>query len=68
MTLTYLGNRDMKRTPKIKRDCVTVTREDGLTPYTIHCVKCDYYTTAVTGRGWLIYNEAVKLANRHICT
>ena len=57
----------MKRLPKIKRDCVTVTREDGSHPYQIYCSACDYYTTAVTGRGWLIYNEAVKLANRHAC-
>jgi hypothetical protein len=60
--------RDMKRTPKIKRETTTVTREDGLHPYAIHCKACDFYTTAMTAAGMLTYVAAVKLANRHICT
>ena len=45
----------------------TITREDGSHPYIIWCAKCDFYTTAVSARGWLMYREAVKLANRHSC-
>jgi hypothetical protein len=57
----------MKRLPKIKRDCVRVTREDGSHPYQIHCIKCDFFTTAITGNGILFYKDAVKLANKHAC-
>ena len=52
---------------KILRKTTTITRENGSHPYIIWCQKCDFYTTAVSGKGWLIYNEAVKLANKHSC-
>jgi hypothetical protein len=44
-----------------------ITREDVSRPYIIWCAKCDFYTTAVSARGWLMYREAVKLANKHSC-
>jgi hypothetical protein len=45
----------------------TITREDGSHPYIIWCAKCDFYTTAMSARGMLVYREAVRLANRHRC-
>ncbi len=57
-----MGTRKMKL-----REGTTITRENGSHPYIIWCAKCDFYTTAVSGRGWLVYREAVKLANRHSC-
>jgi hypothetical protein len=49
------------------REGTTITREDGSRPYIIWCARCDYYTTAMSSRGMLVYREAVKLANRHRC-
>jgi hypothetical protein len=49
------------------REGTTITREDGSRPYIIWCARCDYYTTAMSSRGMLVYREAVKLANRHSC-
>lgn len=45
----------------------TITRENGSHPYIIWCAKCDFYTTAISARGMLVYKEAVRLANRHRC-
>ena len=45
----------------------TITRENGSHPYIIWCAKCDFYTTAMSARGMLVYREAVRLANRHRC-
>jgi hypothetical protein len=50
------------------REGTTITREDSLRPYIIWCARCDYYTTAVSARGFLMYREAVRLANRHKCS
>lgn len=49
------------------REGTTITREDGSRPYIIWCARCDYYTTAMSSRGMLVYREAVRLANRHRC-
>jgi len=49
------------------REGTTIMREDSSRPYIIWCARCDYYTTAVSARGWLMYREAVRLANRHKC-
>lgn len=46
---------------------VTISREDGSHPYIIWCSVCDFYTTAVSSMGMLVYRDAVKLANRHRC-
>ena len=70
MTLTYFRDgtgQGMKRLPKIKRDTTRVTRENGSHPYQIHCVKCDYFTTGITGNGMLAFKDVVKLANKHAC-
>ena len=70
MTLTYFRDgtgQGMKRLPKIKRDTTRVTRENGSHPYQIHCSVCDYFTTAITGNGMLVFKDAVKLANKHSC-
>jgi hypothetical protein len=58
-------NRQRQRA--ILRVGTTITREDGSHPYIIWCAKCDYYTTAMSARGMLVYREAVRLANRHSC-
>jgi hypothetical protein len=57
-----MGTRKMKL-----REGTTITRENGSHPYIIWCQKCDFYTTAMSARGMLVYREAVKLANRHSC-
>ena len=49
------------------REGTTITREDGSRPHIIWCARCDYYTTAMSSRGMLVYKEAVRLANRHRC-
>jgi hypothetical protein len=56
------------RTRKMKlREGTTITREDVSRPYIIWCARCDFYTTAVSASGWLMYREAVRLANKHRC-
>lgn len=49
------------------REGTTITRENGSRAYIIWCQKCDFYTTAVNGNGFLTHKQAVKLANRHSC-
>ena len=57
-----------KQRQRVKlREGATITRESGSDPYIIWCSVCDFYTTAVSGRGMLVYRDAVKLANRHRC-
>jgi hypothetical protein len=56
-----------QRQRAILREGTTITRENGSHPYIIWCAKCDFYTTAISARGMLVYKEAVRLANRHRC-
>ena len=66
---TYFEGVDLAVKQRLKRvnDWVIISRENGSHPYIVWCSVCDFYTTAVSSRGMLVYRDAVKLANRHRC-
>lgn len=51
----------------LTRKGVTITRKNGDVAYAIACLKCDFFSFAVTARGFMSYRDATKLAERHVC-
>ena len=49
------------------RNGTTITRESGDVAYAIACSRCDFFSFAVTARGFMCYRDAVRLAERHVC-
>lgn len=51
----------------LTRNGTMITRESGEVAYAIFCPKCEFFSFAVTGRGFMSYRDAFRLAERHAC-
>lgn len=68
-----MGYRQGRRSAKsrqgvlLSRRGLSVSRESGDVAYGILCSRCDFFSFAVSGRGFMSYRDAVRLAERHVC-